>query len=66
MIRALLDTNVIISGRLWGGVPRQIMQAISDQKFMPIISEALLEELTEVLERPKSAERLKKIGRTPA
>ncbi len=66
MTRVVLDTNIIISGRLWGGAPRQIMQAIGDQKFKPIISEALLEELTEVLGRPKFAERLQKIERTPA
>lgn len=66
MTRVVLDTNIIISGRLWGGAPRQVMQAIGDQKFKPIISEALLEELTEVLGRPKFAERLQKIERTPA
>lgn len=65
MIRAVLDTNIIISGSLWGGTPRQIMQAIAHQQLKPITSEALLEELAEVIQRPKFAERLKKISRTP-
>lgn len=58
MIRAVLDTNILISGSLWAGTPSLILQAAQAKRFIPLISEALLDELRDVLERPKFGQRL--------
>ena len=53
MIKAVLDTNVLISGLLWSGVPRKILQAADEERFFLFTSTELLEELAYVLHRPK-------------
>ncbi len=64
MIRVVLDTNIVISGTLWSGTPSLIMQAIWQVQIKPVTSEVLLDELRDVLERPKFSERLILIGKT--
>ncbi len=64
MIRVVLDTNIIISGTLWSGTPSRVIQAIEQGKVKPIASEAMLDELQGVLERPKFTKRLELIGKT--
>lgn len=53
MISAVLDTNVIVSGVLFGGDPAQILLRAAQGDFDFLISDAILEELTGVLQRPK-------------
>ncbi len=53
MISAVLDTNVIISGVLFGGLPGKLLQFAARDQFQLLISDAILHELTEVLKRPK-------------
>lgn len=53
MIRAVLDTNVIISGLLWNGPPRKILEAADEERLFLFTSRPLLEELAYVLQRPK-------------
>ena len=55
MIRAVIDTNVIISGTFWNGVPRQILKASNQGTFTLISSMALLNELERVLNYDKFA-----------
>lgn len=55
MLRAVIDTNVIVSGVLFGGKPRQVIQAALEGAAEICISEELLEELSNVLRRPKFA-----------
>ncbi len=50
MIRACLDTNVWISGIIFGGAPGKIVQLALDKKFVVITSSAILDEVTRVLE----------------
>jgi uncharacterized protein len=50
-VRALLDTNVVISAVLFGGLPRQILKAALEGGLDVITSPALLAELERVLTR---------------
>jgi len=54
MRRAVLDTDVIVSGALVPeGHPGQILQAWRDGRFLLIISEDIIEEVKDVLNRPR-------------
>ncbi len=48
-MRAVLDTNVILSGLFWKGVPRAILDAAVAGRFQAITSPSLLAELEVVL-----------------
>lgn len=45
MIRAVLDTNVIVSGLGWGGAPGQVLEAARTGRFITVTSPALLTEV---------------------
>lgn len=53
MIRAVLDTNTIISGIGWSGPPRAILDAAIAGKFSLVISPALWDEVRRVLNYPR-------------
>jgi putative PIN family toxin of toxin-antitoxin system len=65
LTRAVLDTNVIVSGLLWHGTPQTLMIAAFRHKFALISSELMLAELSSVLERPKLSKDLLRNNRTP-
>ena len=50
-MRLVLDTNVIISALLWGGVPYQLIEAAAAGEIEFVTSAALLAELRNVLGR---------------
>jgi putative PIN family toxin of toxin-antitoxin system len=53
-VRAVLDANVLVSAAISpAGPPRQILSAWLKERFELIASPALLEELVDVLARPK-------------
>ena len=52
-LRIVLDTNVLISAVLFGGTPRQVLELIIAGKVECSISVAMLDELRDVLLRPK-------------
>jgi putative PIN family toxin of toxin-antitoxin system len=53
-VRAVLDPNVLVSAAISpAGPPRQIVTAWIDERFELIASPALLDELADVLARPK-------------
>ena len=52
-MRLVLDTNVVASALLWGGLPRQLLQAGRDKRVELFTSTLLLAELTDILGRPK-------------
>ena len=57
--RAVLDTNVLISGLVAeGGAPRQILDAWLDGQYTLVTSLYLVEELIHVLSYPRIAKRL--------
>jgi putative PIN family toxin of toxin-antitoxin system len=53
--RAVLDTNVVVSGLGWGGSPATILDAVSDGRIVLVTSPPLLAELRRVLGYPKLA-----------
>lgn len=52
-MRVTVDTNVLLSGILFGGPPGEILQAASQRVFTLVLSRPIIEELSEVMKRPK-------------
>jgi putative PIN family toxin of toxin-antitoxin system len=52
-IRAVLDTNVVLSGLFWHGTPHALIDRVREGTLIFISSPALLAELAEVIARPK-------------
>jgi putative PIN family toxin of toxin-antitoxin system len=57
-VHVVADTNIIVSGLLWYGSPRQVLDAARTGVITLATSAPLLAELAEVLQRPKFAQRL--------
>ena len=51
--RAVLDTNVVLSGLLWHGTPHALLDRVREGTLIFISSPALLAELAEVIARPQ-------------
>jgi putative PIN family toxin of toxin-antitoxin system len=64
-VRAVVDNNVLVSGLLWGDNPGRLLSAAATGRLQIFLSEALLAELREVLQRKKFAARLALKGLTP-
>jgi len=58
MTRIVPDTNIVVSGLLWRGNPRRILDAARDGIIELYTSPVLIEELEDVLSREKFARRL--------
>lgn len=55
-VRAVLDTNVVVSGFLSpGGAPARVLALLDSRRLIAVYSEAILKEYEEVLPRPKFA-----------
>ena len=52
-LKLVLDTNVWISGLLWGGKPASLVKAAEDRKVSIFISEEIVAEISQVLVYPK-------------
>ena len=52
-VRAVVDTNVLLSGLFWLGRPHAFMELVRAGALSLISSPALLAELAEVMNRPK-------------
>jgi putative PIN family toxin of toxin-antitoxin system len=52
-MRAVVDTNVLLSALLWGGTPHALLEHVRNGTVTLISSPALLAELARVIERPK-------------
>jgi putative PIN family toxin of toxin-antitoxin system len=57
-MRVVADTNVVVSGLLWRGNPRRVLDAARDGIIELFTSIVLLEELEDVLSRERFAPRL--------
>ena len=63
-MRIVLDTNVVTSALLWRGIPYQLLQAVRQRANLQLYSsQALLEELADVLTRPSLVKQLATIDR---
>jgi len=63
-MRLVLDTNVVASALLWGGVPRLLLQAGREKRVNLFTSIHLLAELTDILVRLKFEKKLTASGLT--
>jgi putative PIN family toxin of toxin-antitoxin system len=52
-MRLVLDTNVVVSGLLWRGTPRLLLESARERRVELFTSIPLLAELTETLRRSK-------------
>lgn len=64
-MKVLLDTNIWVSGLLFGGTPTRILTLAIANQIQIFSSEALLEELEAVLRYAKFQPRLKQLTTTP-
>jgi putative PIN family toxin of toxin-antitoxin system len=51
--RVVIDTNVLVSGLLFGGAPGEIVNAWKEGRIQPICSAEIVEEYLKVLAYPK-------------
>ncbi|MDR0779919.1 MAG: putative toxin-antitoxin system toxin component, PIN family [Pseudomonadales bacterium] len=65
-MRFVIDTNLLVSGLLYSGLPRQLLNAARTGEFELCTSDPLLSELQGVLGRAKFAELMTQAGQTPA
>ena len=61
-MRLLLDTNVVVSAMLWGGVPHTLLQAAHEKRVTLFTSTPLLAELTDILGRRKFDKKLRHLN----
>jgi putative PIN family toxin of toxin-antitoxin system len=64
-MRVLLDTNIWISGLLWGGIVSKILLLAEQKRITIIVSPPLLTEIQNTLNYPKLQKQLQKINETP-
>lgn len=62
MLRAVADTNAVVSGLLWQGPLRELLAAARARRVALYTSAVLLEELAEVLTRAKFGARIATSG----
>jgi len=53
LLRAVVDTNITVSGLLFGGIPLKVIQAALARKFVWVTSPVLMEETERVLRSDK-------------
>ena len=64
-MRVVADTNVVISGLLWGGPPNRIMKWARDGRLEILACESTSEELKRVIQYEKFLQRLTVLNVTP-
>lgn len=50
-MKVVLDTNIVISGIFWRGVPHKILKAWTRGQFEVVVSKAILDEYLKVIQR---------------
>ena len=65
-MRIVADTNTVLSGLLWQGPPRRLLELARERKVSLCTSLTLLAELAEVIARDKFAERVRAAGLSAA
>ena len=53
MLRTVVDTNITVSGLLFGGIPLKVIQAALVRKFVWVTSPTLMEETERVMRSDK-------------
>lgn len=57
-MRLVFDTNVVVAGLLWNGLPRQLLDWTIDDRVALYSTQSLLDELLHTLHYPKFCKRL--------
>lgn len=65
-VRIIADTNTALSGLLWQGSPRRLINLARERAFTLCTSVAMLAELAEVIGRVKFADRVSAAGLSAA
>jgi uncharacterized protein len=65
-MRLVVDTNVLVSAFLWHGLPGQLLELAGEGECTLFTSRPLIDELAEVLHRPKLAKKVLATGLTAA
>jgi putative PIN family toxin of toxin-antitoxin system len=58
MIKVVFDTNVLISGLLWEGIPHDLLNMVKNRELKLYLSIDIIKELEEVLNRKKFEKRI--------
>ena len=58
-MRVVLDTNTVVSGLLWGGAPRRLIDAARARRIELHVSTVLVAEFAEVIAREEFAKRIR-------
>lgn len=61
-MRVVLDTNTVVSGLLWGGASKLLLNAAHERRIELFTSAILLAEFADVLPRGKFARKLQAAG----
>jgi putative PIN family toxin of toxin-antitoxin system len=64
-VRAVLDTNTVVSGFLWGGNPGRLLDFARAGKIRVYTTAELIAELEDVLNRPKLSRQVQAKGGNP-
>lgn len=64
-MRAVIDTNVLVSGLLWRGPPHLLLEHVRDGALTLISSPTLIAEFADVIKRPKFETILARAGINP-
>jgi putative PIN family toxin of toxin-antitoxin system len=56
-VKAVIDTNIFVSGIFWGGIPHKILEAWISDKFELLVSDFILEEYFQTLKNLSSGKR---------
>lgn len=65
-MRIVADTNTVVSGLLWQGPPRRLIDLARERRLTLCTSLTLVAELAEVIARDKFAERVRAAGLSAA
>lgn len=64
-MRVVVDTNVVISGLLWGGPPNQILRWAREGFLETIVCEEIIDELRNVIRYKRFSQRLSDLSISP-
>jgi putative PIN family toxin of toxin-antitoxin system len=64
-LQVVVDTNLIVSAFLWGGLPEKLISELLARRIPMLTTQAMIDELGATLRKPKFASRFQAKGVTP-